>query len=338
MRWQKVHIESIGHDLPEEVLTSAGIEDRLSDSMTRLGIPRGRLAGLTGIHERRMYSNEEKPSDIATRAARIALERAGIQPEDIDLLISTSIIRDWDEPGTASFVGGNLGVPHSCDCFDVSHACLGFVTGLVQAANAIELGQARYALVVTGENFAPGMRNTMDIMSSPDCDQRTFFENFATLTLGNCGVAMVLSHKDVSNTDHRITAAVARSATEHNKLCVATRLQMHADPVGLKVHGLNLVVETWPYFLEASGWQKHEVDHFICHQVGIKHITEALERGGVDPKRGYLTVTYLGNCGSAALPVTLAEAVEHGAVKPGQKLCFYGVGSGLGSIQMGVEW
>ncbi len=338
MRWQKVHLESIGHDLPQEVLTSDAMEDLLADSMTRLGIPRGRLAGLTGIRERRMYANEEKPSDIATRAARIALERAGIEPGDLDLLISTSIIRDWDEPGTASFVGGNLSVPHSCDCFDVSHACLGFVTGMVQAANAIELGQARYVLVVTGENFAPGMRNTLAIMASPDCDQKTFFENFATLTLGNCGVAFVLSHRDVSKTDHRITAAVARSATEHNRLCVANRMQMHADPVGLKIHGLNLVDETWPHFLEASGWEKHEIDHYICHQVGTRHITEALQRMGVQAERGFLTVTYLGNCGSAAVPVTMAEAVEAGVVKPGDKLCFNAVGSGLGTIQLGVEW
>ncbi len=338
MRWQNVHIEAIGHDLPDDVLTSDAIEDRLADSMARLKIPRGRLTGLTGIRERRMYANDEKPSAIATRAARIALERAGIEPSDLDLLISTSIIRDWDEPGTASFVGGNLGVPHSCDCFDVSHACLGFVTGMVQAANAIELGQAKYVLVVTGENFAPGMRNTMDIMSSPDCDQKTFFENFATLTLGNCGAAFVLSHKDVSKTTHRITAAVARSGTEHNMLCVANRMQMHADPVGLKVHGLNLVVETWPHFLEASGWEKHEVDHFMCHQVGLRHITEALERMDVETDRGFLTVTYLGNCGSAAVPVTMAEALAAGTIKPGDKICFNGVGSGLGTIQLGIEW
>jgi 3-oxoacyl-[acyl-carrier-protein] synthase III len=338
MRWQNVHIEGIGHDLPDEVLTSAAIEERLADTMARLKIPHGRLEDLTGVRERRMYANEEKPSDIATRAAQRALEQAGIAPGDLDLLINCSIIRDWDEPGTASFVGGNLGVPHSCDCFDVSHACLGFVTGMVQAANAIELGQARYALVVSGENFAPGMRNTMDIMAAPDCDQKTFFENFATLTLGNCGVAFILSHKDVSRTTHRVTAARALSATEHNRLCVANRMQMHADPVGLKVHGLNLVDETWPHFLEASGWDKGEIDHFICHQVGTRHISEALERMGVEVPRGFLTVTYLGNCGSAAVPVTMAEALEAEIVKPGHKICFNAVGSGLGTIQLGVEW
>jgi len=338
MRWQNVHIEAIGHDLPEEILTSDGIEDRLADSMSRLKIPRGRLAGLTGIDARRMYADDDKPSDIATRAARKALEAAGIDASQLNLLINTSIIRDWDEPGTASFVGGNLGVPHSCDCFDVSHACLGFVTGMVQAANAIELGQADYVLVVSGENFAPGIRNTLKIMAADDCDQKTFFENFATLTLGNCGVAFVLSHKDVSKTTHRITSAVAMSATEHNRLCVANRLQMHADPVGLKVHGLNLVDETWPHFLEASGWEKSTVDHFICHQVGVRHITEALERMGVEVDRGFLTVGYLGNCGSAAVPVTMAEAVEKGIIEPGQKVCFNAVGSGLGTIQLGIEW
>jgi 3-oxoacyl-[acyl-carrier-protein] synthase III len=338
MRWRNVHIEGIGHDLPAEVLTSDAIEEMLSGTMDRLKIPRGRLAGLTGIHERRMYANEEQPSDIATRAAKRALEKAGIRPEDLDLIINCSIIRDFDEPGTASFVGGNLGVPHRCDCFDISHACLGFVTGLVQASNAIELGQARYALVVTGENFAPGIRNTLEIMGSADCDQRTFFANFATLTLGNCGVAFVLSHKDVSRTSHRVLSGVAMSATEHNRLCVANRLQMTADPVGLKVHGLNLVDETWPHFLEASGWDKDDIEHFICHQVGVRHITEALERMGVEVPRGFLTASYLGNCGSAAVPVTMAEALEAGVVKQGEKICFNGVGSGLGTIMLGVEW
>jgi 3-oxoacyl-[acyl-carrier-protein] synthase-3 len=113
---------------------------------------------------------------------------------------------------------------------------------------------------------------------------------------------------------------------------------MSADAVGLRVHGIELVVETFPHFLEASGWQRSEIDHMICHQVGIRHIQEGLSKMGLDPARGYLIVHYLGNCGSAALPLTLAEALEAGAVKPGQKLCFYGVGSGLGCTLMAVEW
>jgi 3-oxoacyl-[acyl-carrier-protein] synthase-3 len=338
MRWQNVHIESIGHVLPETVLTSDEIERQLAPTMARLGIPPGRVRALTGIEERRVWDVKVPAADIGTAAARAALERAGIEADDLDMLVSCSIIRDYIEPGTASFIGGMLGIGHHCDTFDVSHACLGFVAGLVQAANAIELGQARYVLVVSGENFGAGIRNTLDLLSRDDCDQATFFENFATLTLGCGAVAFVLSHKDVSKTEHRITSGVARSATEHNRLCVASNVQMSADAQGLRVHGLDLVVETWPHFLEASGWRGQDIDHMICHQVGIRHIQEGLTRMGLDPARGYLTVPYLGNCGSAALPITLAEAVEAGAVKPGQKLCFYGVGSGLGCTLMAVEW
>jgi len=338
MRWQNVCIESVGHVLPDTILTSAEIEEILAPSMGRLQIPLGRLQGLTGIEERRLFDDDVQPSQASTQAARIALDKAGIKGDELDLLINASIMRDYEEPSTAAFVGGNLATGHHCNTFDVSHACLGFVEALVQAANAIELGQARYALVTSAENFGPGIRNTIDILGKPDCTLRSFFDNFATLTLGCGAVAFVLTHRSLSRSDHRIVAATARSATEHNLLCVASKVQMRADAQGLRIHGLDLVVETWPHFLEASGWQKEEIDHYICHQVGVRHITEALTRMKVPVDRGYLTVTYLGNCGSAALPVTMAEALEQGAVRPGQKICFNGVGSGLACIMMAVEW
>jgi acyl-CoA:acyl-CoA alkyltransferase len=338
MRWNNVCIESIGHVLPTTRVTSAEIEAKIAPTMARFGCPPGRLIELTGIKERRLFDNDVQPSEVAAQAGQVALQRAGIDAKDLDLLISTSIIRDYIEPSIASLVGGNLNTGNHCSVFDVSHACCGFVEGLVQAANAIELGQVEHAMVVSGENFAPGVRNTLEILSDPNCDVKTFFQNYATLTLGCGAVAVVLTPENVSKAKHRIRCATKRTNTDFNRLCVATKLQMTADAQTLKVQGTELVSETFGFFLEELGRDKTEFDHFICHQVGLRHIEDTLNKIDMPLKKAYLTLPYLGNCGSAALPITLAEAYENKILKPGDNLCFFAIGSGLGCILMDVEW
>jgi len=338
MRWNNVHIESIAHLLPPTVVTSDEVEQAMADTMKRLGVPKGRLEGLTGIHERRLWGAEVQPSEVGAEVGKLALEKAGKDGLDLDLLISTSIIRDYIEPSTASLIGNGLGVGHDCSIFDISHACLGFVEGLIQAANAIELGHARYAMVVTGENFGMGIRDTIKHMASDDCGEEYFRANFATLTLGCAAVAVILTHKDLATTDRRIVGAVARSATEHSGLCYATKAWMRADPQGLRVHGIDLVAETWPFFVEELGWDTPDIDQWLCHQVGVRHITTTLERLDQPIDKTHIVLDRLGNCGSAALPIAWALADHEGKIGPGDKLCFYSVGSGLGSILMGVQW
>lgn len=339
MRWEKVCIESLGMDLPERVVTSEEIEDMFPETLQELGVERGSLERIAGVKERRWFDPQELPSDIGTRAALIAMEKAGITADDLDLIVNTSIVTDYDEPATAAVIGGKLGVPHTCHAYDTSHACLGFVAGMVQAANSIELGQARYVLVVSGENPVHTMMRDIETLKKGGVDVHTFRQIFATLTLGSGGVAMIMCDKSVSKSQHKVKGAITRTACEHNQLCTASFDKgMRADTKGLLVHGAALVVESWQPALDEFGWTNDDIDHFICHQVSLAHFQYVFEGCGTDLSKAVLTLPFHGNCASASLPISLAWAEEQGRFSKGDNLAFYAAGSGLGTIIMSVEW
>ena len=339
MRYSNVAIEGLGFVLPSQVVTSEELEQAIAGTLKRIGLPPGQIEKLSGVRERRWFDSGVQPSAIAAMAAERAIEDAGIDKSQVGALINASVSRDYLEPATASIIGGELGLPHHCHAFDVTHACLGFLTGLITAANMIELGQADYAVVTVGENPRDGIVSTLERLAGPDADGDFFRSNFATLTLGCGGAAAVLCRADLSRTGHRIKGAVTRSATEHSDLCVGRYLEMKSDPHGLLVHGVGLAVETFPAARDAFGWHSPDaVDQYVCHQVSLAHFQHTFEQLELPLERALLTFPYLGNCGPASLPLTLALGVTQGQIRSGQELCFYAVGSGLGCVIMGVEW
>ena len=120
MKYQNVQLHSFGYELPPRILTSSEIEDRLEPVYQRLKLPKGRLELMSGIHERRLWEKNTRPSQGAAMAGEKAIRASGVAPEEIECLIFTSVSRDMMEPATASFVHHQLGLPHHCLVFDIS--------------------------------------------------------------------------------------------------------------------------------------------------------------------------------------------------------------------------
>src|SRR6187455_3185787 len=139
MRYQQVCIESLGYTLPEEILTSDEVEQRLAPLYRRLKLPEGRLELMSGIRERRLWPRGTRPSDHSIESGRKAIESAQIDPATIGCLIHGSVCRDQLEPATACRVHDALKLPEDCLVYDVSNACLGLLNGILQIANLIEL-------------------------------------------------------------------------------------------------------------------------------------------------------------------------------------------------------
>jgi len=338
MRWNNVCIESIGHVLPARAVTSAELEQAFAPTLRRLGMPAGQLEALSGVKERRWFDPETRPSVVAAMAAEKAMAKANVGPQDIGLLVHTGVSRDYLEPATAAMIGGHLGLPHGCFAFDVTNACLGFLNGLIVAANAIEQGQADVALVTCAEIVREGVSATLARLADPSATIDTFRDNFAALTLGEGAAAVVLTSSARSTTQHALHGGVTRSATEHNTLCLGTHMEMRANAHGLLIHGIDLAVETWPAAAEACGWAPGDIDEFVCHQVSMAHFTHAFSRLDLPLERALLTFPFLGNVGPTSLPLTLALGEAQGRIVPGKELCLYAVGSGLGCIILGVHW
>jgi len=161
VKYQRVCLESLGYTLPSEVVTTAELEQRLSPVYERLRLPEGRLELMTGIRERRFYERGTSPGMVSLASAKKAIQVSGIDKKQIGALVHGSVCRDFLEPATACGVHHGLDLTADCMIFDVSNACLGILTGLLQIANMIELGQIRAGLVVGTECGRELVENTI---------------------------------------------------------------------------------------------------------------------------------------------------------------------------------
>jgi 3-oxoacyl-[acyl-carrier-protein] synthase-3 len=347
LKYNRVYLSALGYDLGPEVVTSAELEERLAPVYRRLHIQSGQLEAWTGIGERRWWHANARLSAGATSAARKALAKSTVQPGDLGVVIYAGVCRENFEPATACAVADALGVRGSASVYDLSNACLGVLNGMLDIANRIELGQIRAGLVVSCES-AREINEIMIERMLHGGDMAEFAQALATLTGGSGAVAMLLTDGSFSgNKGHRLLGAVSRVAPEHHELCrwgltPAAGLQqvqyMATDSVAVLKHGVLLGNETWKSFLGEMGWSPAQIDRVVCHQVGSGHQEAILNSLQVPKEKDFTTYRFLGNMGTAALPVTAAIADERGVLKAGQRVGFLGIGSGLTCLMMGLEW
>ena len=410
MKYNRVHIESIGYELPPVVVSTAELENRLRPFLDAHNFPSPKIDLLTGIHERRWWEPNYKLTAGATAAAKHALSKSNVSPKHIDALIYAGVCREQFEPATACAVASNLGLKPTTVC-DLSNACLGVLNGIVSVANQIELGQCKAGLVVSCESAREINDATIDRMNAlpksagrPDAE-KLYRECVATLTGGSGAVAVLVTDKDLAHRHRRrLVGGTAMSEPEHHELCSWGMQSLSETTVGKFIksdvpavvgsvlgqtakglvqkginlglsgfdlgmyalghsvktvdhglkhwkmpfmtthagevlrHGVDLGFRTWWSFLEKLGLAASQIDKIICHQVGSNNRDAFLKRLGIDGAKDYSTFEYLGNIGTVSLPLTAALAEEREFLKPGDRVGFLGIGSGLNCMMLGLEW
>jgi 3-oxoacyl-[acyl-carrier-protein] synthase-3 len=346
MRYSKVYLDSFGYELPPNVVSSDDLENRLEPVYEALHFQQGQLEAITGIRERRFWDPGFKMHDGAIRAGRKALEASAISPSDIGMLIYGGVCRDNLEPATACAVANGLGLDGNALVYDVSNACLGILNGMVQVANAIELGQVRAGIIASCESARQIIDITIDRLLETR-DMEIFKKTIATLTGGSGAVAVILADQSLVSAGHRVLGGAARSAAEHHELCVwgpdtgipASGLHvMETDSVGVLQNGVVLGIETFKDFRQALSLPDDKPDKVICHQVGATHQRHILDAIGIDPSKDFTTFKFLGNIGTVSLPLTAAIAAEREFLNDGDLVGFLGIGSGLNCLMLGIEW
>ena len=347
MNYSNVCIESLGYTLPEEIWTSDELEKRLSPLYERLNLPEGRLELMTGIRERRFWPVNDRPSQHSVKSCELAIEAGDFDRNEVGCLIHASVCRDFLEPATACTVHDQLGLRPECMIFDLSNACLGIINGILNAANMIELGQIESALIVGSEGGRQLVETTIDTLNRDESlTRKSIKPAVASLTIGSASCAVLLTHRSISKTGNQLVAAAATANTQFNDLCQSHHDQagsemaplMQTDSEQLMARGIETGVTTMSQFLATTGWSTDDIDKTVCHQVGGTHRKLMLESLGVDEGKDFATFEWLGNTGSAALPVTLAIAAETGFIKPDDQVALLGIGSGINSIMVGVQW
>ncbi|MBN2217753.1 MAG: 3-oxoacyl-ACP synthase III [Pirellulales bacterium] len=347
-RYENVCLETICHGLPDEIVTSDEIEARLAPLYQRLRLPEGRLEMMSGIGRRRFWPRATMPGQISIATGSEAIRRAGIDPAQIGALVHGSVCRDFIEPATAAGVHHGLHLPPECLLYDVSNACLGLLDGMVQVANMIELGQIRAGLVVGTESSRELVESTIDKLNADQSLTRNDVKPaFASLTIGSASAAILLVHRELSRSGHRLLGGVAGAATQHCELCrggydqqgsQAAGLLMDTDSEMLMREGVAAAKTCFARFCRHLGWESSQIDKTFCHQVGRAHRRLLFESLGLDTAIDYTTLEWLGNTGSVALPVTMAAGIENDHVQPGDRVAMLGIGSGINVLMLAVEW
>jgi 3-oxoacyl-[acyl-carrier-protein] synthase-3 len=343
MKFENVVIESFATHLPDTVMTTEAIEEKLAPIYKRLRLPQGRLELMTGIKARRVWPRGTWPSDLSAKAANKLFDTSKFDKSDVDMLVHASVCRNFLEPSTASVIHDTLNLNPECTIFDLSNACLGVLNSFVVAASMIEAGTIKTALIVTGENGGPLLEETIDRLNKDETITRKSIKKFiANLTIGSAACAYLLCHKDMAPQGHKLLGGAVMTDSTANELCRGdgdpTSLMMETDSEALMQAGVVLAKKTWKKTRENLGWNHEDINWAIGHQVGQAHEKLTMETLELTKTPTFTTYETLGNTGSAALPTTLALMSENKEIKKGDKIALLGIGSGLSSIMLGVEW
>jgi 3-oxoacyl-[acyl-carrier-protein] synthase-3 len=321
-------IAGCGGYLPERVVTNEELAARLdtSDSWIRQR---------TGIGERRIAAKGELTSDLALRAARRALERAGMSGSDLDLIVLATATPDETFPSTAVKVQAQLGMKRGA-AFDVQAVCSGFIFALAIADNALRLGQARTALVIGAETFS----RILDWQDRSTCV--LFGDGAGAVVLnavpngpsgggpGNRGVLSTHLHSDGRLHDILYVDGGPSSTG------TAGFLRMEGREVFRQaVQRLSEVVDE---ALAANGLSPSDIDWLVPHQANTRIIDAVGRKLGLSAERTIVTIERHANTSAASIPLALDEAVADGRIRRGHLVLMEALGGGLTWGASVVRW
>ncbi|HBJ99720.1 MAG TPA: 3-oxoacyl-ACP synthase [Delftia acidovorans] len=295
------------HDLAAE-LAQRGIET--SDEW---------IVERTGIHARHFAAPDVSSSDLALEASKKALEAAGCQPQDIDLIIVATSTPDMVFPSTACILQNKLGA-NGCAAFDVQAVCSGFVYALTVADAMIQSGAASRALVVGSEVFS----RILDFNDRTTC-----------VLFGDGAGAVVLEASEQPG----ILASDLHADGKHvGILCVPGNVsggQVLGDPL-LKMDGqavfklaVGVLEKAARATLDKAGLTDADIDWLIPHQANIRIMQSTARKLKLSMDKVVVTVDQHGNTSAASIPLALDHGVRNGQVKPGQTVLLEGVGGGF---------
>ncbi|WP_139416431.1 3-oxoacyl-ACP synthase III family protein [Agromyces laixinhei] len=330
-RWTtSARIAGLGVYLPEHWRSTSETEARIAAANPGLGLPTGIIARLTGVRGVHVRPEGWQTSDLAVAAARKALADA---PGPIDLLVFASASQDLIEPATAHIVAAKLGL--SAAVMDVKNACNSLLVGMQVAEALIATGQARRALVVSGEQPSHAVRWKL-------AGNAQFLRSFPGYTMSDGGAAVVLESSERSG-----AGIIGSRFSAHSQywdvgtLPTGGSINPHAvggsyfDMDGRALErafrrvGLGIFHET----LAGAGLRTGDLAFVAVHQVALPMHRRIVDLLGVDPAITEETISAHGNLASVSLPVQLERALGRGRIRSGDLVALVGL---AGGISLGV--
>lgn len=323
-----VEVVATGRYLPERVLTNADLESMVdtTDEWIR---------ERTGISERRIAGDDMGAAEMGARASRIAMERAGVQPGEIDVIVLSTATPDRLLPSTACDMQALLGATNAA-AYDISAACSGFLYATSVAEGHIASGNAEIALVVSTEK----MSGIVDWSDRATC-----------VLFGDGAGAAVLKRTD---NGHGIVSSFIRSDGTLAELlwrpAGGVRVPMDIAVLDSRSHLVKMagrevfksavrsMAEAADQALMRAGLTGADIDLLIPHQANMRIIEATARYAGIPMEKVFINVDRYGNMSSATIPVALDEAVEQGRLKKGDNVMMVAFGAGFTWASTVMRW
>ncbi|MGC9100482.1 MAG: beta-ketoacyl-ACP synthase III [Caldisericum sp.] len=325
----KVGILGLGSYIPEKVITNHDLEKFLdtSDEWIRTR---------TGIVERRFANENEATSDLATIAAKRALEDANLKPQDIDLIIVGTNSPDMLYPATACLVQDKIGAAGKCAAFDLQAGCPGFVYATVVGAQFVKSGAYKHVLVIGAEVITRMMDPT---------DRTTyvlFGDGAGAVVLGEVeddrGIIDFELYADGSIAEH-LTLPAGGSRKPFSEEVLKERsyfTKMNGGEVfKFSVREISRISKK---LLDKTGTKLEDIDWFIPHQANLRIIQAGAEKLGIPMEKVVVTIDKFGNSSAASIPISLDTIRKEGKLKRGNLVLMVSFGAGMTSGAILVRW
>jgi 3-oxoacyl-[acyl-carrier-protein] synthase-3 len=316
-----ISITGLGCKVPDRVVTNDDLKQYVdtTDEWIR---------ERTGIRERRMASKDEALSDIALPASRDALEQAGVEGKDIDLLIVATVTPDMSFPSTGAILADKLGAVDAA-AYDLSAGCTGFMYALAQAYGMLAGGLAKRALVVGGDLLS----RILD------------WEDRSTLVLFGDGAGAVVIEA-VPERGFLGFELGADGAGGASLWLPGSGSRIFDEPERfVKMNGrevfkfaTRILVQSAQNVMERCGVTIDDIDVYVPHQANMRIIDHATRKLGVPSEKVVINVDRYGNTSSGSIPLALADAAQDGRLKPGKLVLMTGMGAGLTWGSALIRW
>ncbi|MDK3021243.1 beta-ketoacyl-ACP synthase III [Cupriavidus taiwanensis] len=278
------------------------------------------IVSRSGISARHWAEPDVTSSALAVKAAEQAIEAAGIDRQDIDLIIVATSTPDFVFPSTACIVQEKLGITNHCPAFDLQAVCSGFVYALATADKFIRSGSHRNVLVIGTEVFS----RILDFNDRTTC-----------VLFGDGAGAVVLSASDEPGI---LSSAMHSDGSHVDILCVPGNVAggnitgnpfLHMDGQAVFKLAVNVLDKVARETMQAASVTPDQVDWLIPHQANIRIMQGTAKKLGLPAERMVATVHEHGNTSAASIPLALDVAVRDGRIRPGQTVLMEGVGGGF---------
>ncbi len=323
-----------GHYVPPRVVTNFDVMEMMETSNEF-------IVERTGVLRRRHVEPDVAASDLAALACRAAVEDAGIELDQIDMLILNTITPDHADPGCAFFLQGKLGLA-GIGVLDIRQQCAGLVYGLSLADHFVKAGTCRHVLVACSEVLSKRIDGSYDGRNIAIL----LGDGAGAAVVGACdedddrGIVSTILHADGSNAKALYTAAPGSGLNRREHITKddidAGRVHFRMDGKAVFNNGVEKMSEALLESLEKNGLQMDDIDVLVPHQANLRMLEKIIERTGFPEEKVFINVQEYGNIASASLPIALDEARRSGMIEEGNRVMLVAFGSGFvwGSVLM----